>query len=96
MRILILIFYAVLLLLGVSFAALNASSVQVNFYVKTLFMPIPILMSIMFGLGFFMGFVFFIGRYWRLKIECRTIKNQLRLTEKEIKNLRSIPLQNQH
>ena len=96
MRILMLVIYILLIIIGVSFAALNASTVQVNFYFKIVSMPLSVLMTIMLGVGVFIGFVLFIGRYWRLKIECHRIKNQLKLTEKEIKNLRSIPLQDQH
>jgi putative membrane protein len=90
------IFYLVLVLLGVSFAALNASSVQVNFYFRTLSMPISVLMTVMLGVGALLGFLLFLCRYWCLKVECLKIKNQLKLTEKEIKNLRAIPLQDQH
>jgi putative membrane protein len=96
MRILMLVTYILLIIIGVSFAALNASSVAVNFYFKTVSMPISVLMTIMLGVGILIGFLLFISRYWRLKIECHKIKNQLKLTEKEIKNLRSIPLQDQH
>lgn len=96
MRILMLVIYIVLIVIGVSFAALNASSVAVNFYFKTVTMPISVLMTIMLGIGILIGFILFINRYWRLKIECHKMKNQLKLTEKEIKNLRSIPLQDQH
>lgn len=96
MRILRLVIYILLIIIGVSFAALNASSIPVNFYFKTLSMPICVLMTIMLGVGIFFGFILFIGRYWRLKIDYRKIKGQLKLTEKEIKNLRSIPLQDQH
>lgn len=96
MRLLLLLFYLLLIILGVSFAALNAASVAVNFYLKTVSMPISVLMTIMLGVGIVLGFLLFFSRYWRLKSEYRKIKNQLKLTEKEIKNLRSIPLQDQH
>lgn len=96
MRILMLVTYILLIIIGVSFAALNASSVVVNFYFNTLSMPIAVLMTIMLGVGILIGFLLFISRYWRLKIEYHRMKNQLKLTEKEIKNLRSIPLQDQH
>jgi putative membrane protein len=86
------LFYLVLILIGVSFAALNASSVPVNFYYTTIKMPISVLMTIMLGVGMMLGFLLFLYRYWRLKAEHRKIKNQLRMTEKEIKNLRAIPL----
>lgn len=96
MRIVMTIFYLLLIIVGVSFAALNAMSVQVNFYFTTLKMPISVLMILMLGVGILLGFFLFLCRYWRLKGEHRKIKNQLRLTEKEIKNLRAIPLQDQH
>lgn len=96
MRIVMTIFYLLLILVGISFAALNASSVQVNFYFTTLNMPISVLMILMLGVGIILGFILFLCRYWRLKGDYRKIKNQLRLTEKEIKNLRSIPLKDQH
>lgn len=96
MRLLMLVLYIVLIIIGVSFAALNASSVEVNFYFKTVSMPTSVLMTIMLGSGILVGFLLFMSRYWRLKMEYRKISNQLKLTEKEIKNLRSIPLQDQH
>lgn len=96
MRLLMILFYLLLILVGVSFAALNASSVEVNFYVTTMTMPISILMTIMLGIGILIGFLIFLLRYWRLKRELAKIRNQLRLTEKEIKNLRDIPLKDQH
>lgn len=93
MRIIMLIAYIVLIIIGVSFAALNAASVQVNLYFKVVTMPISVLMTIMLGVGILIGFLLFIFRYWSLKVECRKMRSQLKLTEKEIKNLRSIPLQ---
>jgi len=92
MRIVIIFLYLLLIIFGVSFAALNASPVEVNFYFTVLKMPISVVMTAMLGVGVLVGFFLFLCRYWRLKSECRSIKNQLKLTEKEIKNLRSIPL----
>lgn len=96
MRLFLIIFYVILIILGVTFAALNASSVQVNFYFSTLTMPISVLMTIMLGIGLILGFCLFFMRYWRLKMDYSRLKSQLKLTEKEIQNLRSIPLKNHH
>jgi putative membrane protein len=96
MRLFMIIFYLCLILFGVTFAALNASSVEVNFYFTKLTMPISVLMTITLGIGVLLGFLLFLYRYWRLKVEYSRLKSQFRLTEKEIKNLRSIPLQDQH
>jgi len=96
MRILMTIFYLLLIILGVSFAALNAKATQINLYLMTLQLPVSVLMILMLGFGMMIGFFLFIGRYWRLKTECYKIRSQLKLTEKEIKNLRAIPLHDQH
>lgn len=90
------IVYLILIVIGVSFAALNATSVQVNFYFCILNMPVSVLIVVMLALGMLIGFTLFLFKYWRLKAEHRKIKNQLKLTEKEIRNLRAIPLQDQH
>lgn len=96
MRIVMLIFYFLLIIVGISFAGLNAESVYVNFYFKTYHMPISVLIILMLGLGVLIGFCLFLCRYWRLRVEHHHLKNQLKLFEKEIKNLRAIPLQDQH
>lgn len=96
MRIVMTIFYLALVLIGVSFAALNASSVHVNFYFSSIKIPVSVLMLLMLGVGIVLGFILFLCRYWRLIMEHRKLKDQLKLTEKEIKNLRSIPLKDQH
>ncbi|WP_133127443.1 LapA family protein [Legionella nagasakiensis] len=96
MRIILIIFYLILILVGVSFAVLNAAPVSVNFYFTMIKMPISVLMTITLGIGVLIGAFLFLCKYWRLKIEHHKIKVQLKLTEKEIKNLRSIPLQDQH
>ena len=93
MRIIMTIFYVLLILVGIGFAGLNASSVQINIYFTTFTMPVSVLVILMLGLGVLLGFILFLARYWRLKAEHRKLKNQLKLTEKEIKNLRAIPLQ---
>lgn len=93
MRILMTSIYVFLILVGVTFAGLNASSVQINVYFSTFHMPVSVLVILMLGLGMVLGFLLFLGRYWRLKAEHRKLKNQLKLTEKEIRNLRAIPLQ---
>jgi putative membrane protein len=96
MRILMAIFYLVLILFGVSFSALNARPITLNLYITTMTFPLSLLMMLMLGIGLLFGFILFFGRYWRLKAECHKIKGQLKLTEKEIKNLRAIPLHDQH
>ena len=96
MRIVSVIFYVIVIILGISFAALNAKSVQLNLYIKQISMPISILVIIMLAIGFFVGFFFTLFRQWRQKCEIRELKSKLSMAEKEVKNLRSIPLSDDH
>ncbi len=93
MRIIMTIVYVLLIVVGVTFAGLNASSVHINVYFSTFNMPVSVLVILMLGLGVVIGFLLFQARYWCLKAEHRKLRNQLKLTEKEIKNLRAIPYQ---
>ena len=92
MRIVVTLFYLLLIIVSVSFAALNAGAVVVNFYFSTVSMPISVLMTVMLGIGTIFGSFLFVVRYWRIKSEYRKLKNQLKLTEQEIKNLRTLPV----
>lgn len=96
MRLIVLIFYLVLIILGVSFAALNASEATVNLYLTTFHLPVSLLITIVLGIGVLIGFLLFFGRYWRLKRNYKKLKHEMAMTEEEIKNLRSIPLKDQH
>ena len=59
-------------------------------------MPVSVFMFLMLAVGLMIGLVICFPKTIRLKYEIRNLKAQLRLTETEIKNLRSIPLQDQH
>lgn len=92
MRIVMVLFYLVLLFFGVSFAALNAGSVKVNYYFFTMSMPVSVLMTLMLGIGIILGSLMLLPRHLRHHAELRRLKHQLKLTEQEIKNLRIIPM----
>jgi putative membrane protein len=96
MRIVSIIFYLFLIIISVSFSALNAKSLELNLYFKTLSLSLPLLILIAFAAGLLWGLTFFIFRYMRLKMTLTRIKGQLAMSEREVKNLRSIPIQDQH
>ncbi len=92
MRFIMMIFYLCLMLFGVSFAALNAGPVTLNLYFKSFTMPISVWMIVAFALGVLMGVMIFLRRYFAVKSKYRKTKHHLTLMEREIKNLREIPL----
>lgn len=96
MRMLMIVIYFIMAVVVVAFAALNADSSQINLYFTTLTMPNALWMLLSCLFGVFIGFFLLMGRFLRLKSVVYKVKNQLKLTEKEIKNLRAIPLQDQH
>ncbi|KTD22345.1 LapA family protein [Legionella londiniensis] len=96
MRIVMIVFYLLLVLAGVSFAVLNAAPMQVNFYFTRFTLPTSLLLTLMFGAGMLLGYIICLFKYWRLKLEYRKLKSQLQINEKEIRNLRAIPLRDQH
>ncbi len=96
MRIILTVFYIALVLFGVSFALLNASLIKINLFVTYFKLPLSLLVLILIALGVFIGLLLSLIWYLRLSSEHRKIKKRLDLTEQEIKNLRAIPLQDQH
>ncbi|MCC5792909.1 MAG: LapA family protein [Legionellaceae bacterium] len=96
MRALLMIFYIVLIVFGVSFAALNADSVTVNFYFTEYTLALSLLLLAAVSVGAVIGFVLFLNKYMHLKRDCKKCAKQLHLLEKEIKNLRVMPLKDQH
>ena len=92
MRLIMMIFYVCLMLFGVTFAALNAGSIALNLYFKTITLPIAVLIISAFACGIIVGFMIFLGRYLGLRAKHYKVKHQLQVMEKEIKNLRTIPL----
>ncbi len=92
MRFIMMIFYLCLVLVGVTFSVLNASAVTLNFYFKTVTLPMSMLVVLTFALGVLVGFIIFWSRYWCRYVKYRKVKHQLEMMEREIKNLREIPL----
>lgn len=90
------VIYILFILIGISFALLNAVSVKINLYFNTYTLPVSVLMFIMFGAGVIISGLYFSVICYRLKSRIKKMQNQLMLTEKEIKNLRDIPLKDNH
>jgi lipopolysaccharide assembly protein A len=93
MRVISYIFLIIVVLFGIGFACLNAEMVTVDLYIGQYQLQLSILLVLTLGLGILIGFFTVMLKYLRLKTENMQIKNRARWAEKEVKNLRSIPLQ---
>jgi len=92
MRIILRIFYVLLILFGITFAALNAHPVEVHFYIAEFKMPAALLIVMTFFIGVVFGYLVMMKRYLWEKRENYRMKSQLDLMEKEVKNLRIMPV----
>ncbi|MFY7697370.1 MAG: lipopolysaccharide assembly protein LapA domain-containing protein [Legionella sp.] len=85
MRIIMILLSVVLIFVGISFSALNASLVTINFYFTTISVSLALLVVSSLIIGLFLGYTLFSIKYLRLKAKHYMIKNQLKIIEKELK-----------
>jgi putative membrane protein len=95
-RIVTYILLLIIILIGITFAVLNPSIVTVNYYINQKTLPLSLLLVSIFALGCFLGLV--VGGWLLLKAKIKNyrLKQKLKVAEKEVQNLRAIPLQDRH
>tara|TARA_R110000868_G_scaffold84822_5_gene238916 strand:- start:1959 stop:2252 length:294 start_codon:yes stop_codon:yes gene_type:complete len=95
-RIFIYIIVIFLLLLGVTFAIVNSSSVSFNYFFNTAQVPLSLLMVITFAVGAVFGMIAALGLYFSTKKQTMRLQREMKLAKKEIANLRAIPINDEH
>jgi len=85
-----------LIILGMSFAILNSGTVVINYYLGHRSFPLSLVLVFTFSGGALLGIL--IGGWLVVKIKVKNyrLRQRLKLAEKEIENLRAIPLQDAH
>lgn len=96
MRILSYLFLLVIIVLGVSFATLNSGVVTLQYYLGHKTMPLSLLLVSVFIIGCLLGVLVALSIIIKLKLKNYKIRQRLKLAEKEVANLRAIPLQDRH
>jgi lipopolysaccharide assembly protein A len=92
MRILYYLFLLAVILFCATFATLNLQNVSVNYYVAQREMPLALLLAFTFGGGCVIGLVFGFWMLIKSKIKQFRLRQRLTLAERELENLRAIPL----
>lgn len=92
MRLFKFIFIAIIALFGISFACLNAQPVLINYYIGTRQAPLSLLLVFTLVIGSILGMLALIGLYFRQKTYTLRLEHRLKLAEKELANLRAMPL----
>ena len=83
-----------IIILGITFACLNAESVHLNYYIGSSVLPLSLLLVITLAVGVLIGLLLGLWPYLRLKTENIRLNHRMALFEKEVENLRNIPLKN--
>ncbi len=96
MRIITYVLLIAIILLGISFAVLNPDIVNFNYYIGHRAYPLSLLLVMTFVLGCILGLLVGFFLLIKLKIKTYKLQTQLKVAEKEIVNLRAIPLQDRH
>ena len=95
-RLFLLFIYLFVVVICLAFAALNANMVTLKLYWTSIDLPLAFVMIVCFGGGLILAAVLFLGKYIGLMHAFRQSKSQVSMLEKEIKNLRAIPIQDAH
>ena len=91
-RIVGLLFLLVVLILGLFFGLLNSDPVPLNYYLGTRELPLSLLLVLAVLVGAVCGALASLGIVLRMRRENSRLRKQIRLSEKEVANLRAIPL----
>lgn len=96
MRILSYLILLLLVLLGVTFAVLNASPVLINYYIGSRSLPLSLLLVVFLICGVLLGLIAGLISYLRVHSKNRQLRQRLKLVEAEVTNLRALPLKDDH
>lgn len=81
---------------GLSFALINAESVTLNYYFGSLQAPLSLVMVISLAVGAAMGVIASMWAVIGQKRELAKLRKAAKVAEKEISNLRSLPMKDSH
>ncbi len=96
MRIVTYILVLLIILLGVTFAGLNAEFVSLNYYIGDAELPLSLLLVLAFIIGCILTLMASLIFYIKLKSKNRRLYQRLKVVEAELANLRTIPLKDTH
>ncbi|MFW0072755.1 MAG: lipopolysaccharide assembly LapA domain-containing protein [Coxiella-like endosymbiont] len=96
MRYVLYVFWIFIILLGITFSALNSQKITLNYYLdtQTIYLPLLILMTLLVGV--ILGMIAVLPSLLKNKQAARRLKSQVRRIEREVQNLRKIPIKDVH
>lgn len=85
-----------LVLTGILFAVLNSQTVQLNYYFGSKEIALSLLMIVVIILGTLLGILVSAGHLLKARHDISRLKKNIQLAEKEVTNLRTIPIKDSH
>lgn len=95
-KILYSVIFIFIALLGIIFAVLNADLVNLNYYFDSKEIPLSLAIILSMFLGAILGVLASLSFMLRHRKEVSRLRKAVEVTEKEISNLRAIPIKNKH
>lgn len=96
MRIIGVLFFILIAVTGIAFAVQNADPVTLNYYLGSVETPLSLALVGALGLGALLGVIASTGVIFGMKREISKLRRERKSTEKEIMNLRNIPIKGSH
>lgn len=95
-RLAYIIFSLILLIIGILFAVLNAEPVTLHYYFGDKHIPLSLVLITAIILGAILGIIASAGIIIKLKRDNSKLKKLTELSEKELTNLRTMPIKDEH
>ncbi len=96
LRIFYLLLFLLLIVVGIAFAVLNAEVVEFSYYFSSRQIPLSLILVLAMFAGAVLGVLASTSLIIKLKREMAQLKKSASLAEKEITNLRAIPIKDKH
>ena len=92
MKYVILTFWILVILIALTFTALNSHPVIIDYYLGTKPFQLPVLLLLVLVIGILLGVIVMLPALLRSKNRARQFKNQAKNNTQELNNLRRMPL----
>ena len=90
-RLIRLILLLALLIVALGFALLNAESIQVDYYMGKISIPLSLALVVVLAVGAIIGMIASLGMVLSAKRQNAKLRKQVKNTEKEVTDLRALP-----
>lgn len=94
MRIVSYVIIIFIIILGLTFATLNAGSVSFHYYLGVQQLSLSLLLAYALGIGIILGALVFLIPLLKLKRECAKLRKQNKNLAQELANLHNLPAKN--